>query len=291
MRPSGGWRARLALLCAALAFPAAPAAAAAAPSANVAALQAALYARGTYAGNVDGIRGPATARAVRAFQRRAGLAVDGIAGPRTRHALGRIGRHLYGTRVMRHGMVGWDVAVLQFELESHGFPCRGVDGGYGFHTVEAVARAQAHFGLSVDGVAGPGTWRALSLPPGRAPFRMLRPIDAPVGDPYGPRGTGWHPGLDFPASYGTSIRAAASGQVVVAGTIGGGYGNGVILQHSLGVRTLYAHMSSVAVAAGSSVSAGQLIGRVGATGFATGPHLHWEVIVRGQNVDPMGALS
>ena len=64
----------------------------------------------------------------------------------------------------------------------------------------------------------------------------------------------------------------------------------MILQHELDVRTLYAHLSSVAVVPGATVAAGALIGRVGATGHATGPHLHFEVIVRGANVDPLGAL-
>ena len=289
MRLPGGWRAWPAVAGAALALAAAPSAAAAA-SADVAALQAALSARGTYAGNVDGLAGPETARAVSAFQRRAGLTVDGVAGPQTRRALGRVGRHPYGSRVMLERMVGWDVAVLQFELESHGFPCAGVDGGYGSHTTAAVSRAQAHYGLPVDGAAGLATWRALRAPPARSPLRVLRPVDAPIGDRYGPRGAGWHPGLDFPAPFGTPVHAAASGRVVAAGAIGGGYGNAVILQHELDVRTLYAHLSSVAVVPGATVAAGALIGRVGATGHATGPHLHFEVIVRGANVDPLGAL-
>src|SRR4051812_20014443 len=87
---------------------------AAARSADVAALQVALYARGLYAGDVDGVTGPATTGALRAFQRRARLTADGVAGPRTRHALGRHGRHLYGSRILRRGRVGWDVAALQF---------------------------------------------------------------------------------------------------------------------------------------------------------------------------------
>src|SRR5437762_3139302 len=101
----------------------APAQAARGASPNAAALQVALRAHGTYSGTIDGIAGPRTIAGVRAVQRRAGLAVDGLAGPRTRRALGRLGRPPYGSRTLRRGRVGWDVAVLQFLLETHGFPC------------------------------------------------------------------------------------------------------------------------------------------------------------------------
>src|SRR5215210_3022777 len=78
--------------------------------ADVAALQVAMRALGLYRSTVDGIAGPLTRNAVRSFQRRRGLAVDGIAGPRTRHALGRRGGPRLGSRPMRSGMRGWDVA-------------------------------------------------------------------------------------------------------------------------------------------------------------------------------------
>src|SRR2546423_3038100 len=116
--------------------------AASAQSADVAALQVALYARGLYAGDVDGLPGPGTAAALRAFQRRARLAADGIAGPRTRRALGRPRRHPYDSRTLRRGRVGWDVAALQFRLALHGFPSGAFDGGYGWHAVAAVTRFQ-----------------------------------------------------------------------------------------------------------------------------------------------------
>src|SRR3954466_15777438 len=90
-----------------------------AASDRVAALQVGLRAHGAYAGVVDGLAGPGAAAGVRRLQARAGLVVDGIAGPRTRKALGRLGRHTIGSRPLRRGAIGFDVAALQFMLETH----------------------------------------------------------------------------------------------------------------------------------------------------------------------------
>ena len=266
----------------------APATASAA-SPRVAALQVALRAHGVYAGAVDGLNGPGTASGVRHFQRRAGLAADGIVGRQTRRALGPQGRHPIGSRPLRAGHRGWDVAALQFALETHGFPCGTVDGGFGARTTNAVRRLQTFSGLPADGVAGPATMAALSRPPVRAPA-LRRPIAATLGDRYGPRGATFHAGLDFPAPTGTAITAAASGRVAFAG-YDDGWGLTILLDHGNGLRTRYAHLSAAAVSYGASVSAGTLVGRVGSTGFATGPHLHFEVTVRGANADPGLALG
>jgi len=125
-------------------------------------LQVALKARGLYAGPIDGIAGPMTKRAIRVFQKRNGLAVDGVPGPRTRAKLGRLGRPLFGKRAMRRGMVGWDVSVLQYLLARRGVSTGGIDGSFGRGTQRALLRYQGRVGLHVDGVAGPVTRKALA---------------------------------------------------------------------------------------------------------------------------------
>jgi Peptidase family M23/Putative peptidoglycan binding domain len=263
---------------------------AAAHSAGVAALQVALHERGIYHGTIDGVRGPATTRAVMRFQRRVGLPADGIVGAKTRRALGRYGRHLLGSRPLTRGNIGWDVAALQFMLAWHGFPSATFDGGLGLRTDHALRGFQRWAGLPVDGVAGLGTIAALRKPPARCPLQLSWPIQAPVGDGFGPRGARFHEGIDLLADRGTDIQAAAPGRVTFAGFAFGGWGKLVVVAHSDGVRTMYAHLSVVGVRLGESVSTGSVLGQVGATGDATGPHLHFEVRHRGAAVDPLSAL-
>jgi murein DD-endopeptidase MepM/ murein hydrolase activator NlpD len=260
------------------------------PRANVAALQVALRAAGAYVGTVDGIRGPSTIAAVRSVQRRAGLAVDGIAGRRTRRTLGRSGRHRYGSRPMRSGDVGWDVAALQFKLAVHGFPSGSFDGTLGPHAVAALRRFQRWAGLKSDGVAGRATLRALRARPAVSPVRLLVPVRAAIGDGFGPRGAHFHAGIDFLAPAGRPVASAGFGRVAFTGYSRSGWGNLVIVRHRFGLRTLYAHLSAITVRRGTFVAAGARIGRVGATGTATGPHLHFEVLLRGANVDPLSAI-
>lgn len=98
-----------------------------------------------------------------------------------------------------------------------------------------------------------------------------------------------HTGTDFGVPMGTPVRAAADGVVFAAGERSG-YGNTVIIDHGNTLATLYAHLSTVAVAAGATVTRGQVIGYSGATGYATGPTLHFEVRVGGNPVDPLTYL-
>jgi hypothetical protein len=258
--------------------------------AGLAALQVALQSRGLYAGSIDGVKGPATTLAVVRFQRRAGLTPDGIVGPSTRKALGRYGRHLLGTRPLTRGAAGWDVAALQFLLAWHGFPSSTIDGGLGDHTERALRRFQRWAGLTPDGVAGATTYAALRRAPSACPISLAWPVEAPVGDAFGPRGNRFHAGIDLTAASGTAVGAAASGHVVYAGWLAGGWGNLVVVAHSNGVRTMYAHLSRIEVRLKQSVSTGTRVGLVGATGDATGPHLHFEVRLRRAAVDPATAL-
>jgi len=127
-------------------------------------LQVALKTKGFYRGAIDGIAGPLTARAVRRFQRSAGLVVDGVAGPLTRRKLGRLGHPLFGRRhLLLRGSVGWDVACLEFFLRAKGFHPGRVDGHFTASTARAVRRYQRARHLGVDGIAGPKTVRAFGV--------------------------------------------------------------------------------------------------------------------------------
>jgi murein DD-endopeptidase MepM/ murein hydrolase activator NlpD len=262
----------------------APASADASP-AKVAALQSALQSLQLYDGYVDGVAGPQTRRAILALQRRRGLSVDGVFGPQTRRALGWRGRPGLGSRPMRNGNRGWDVAALQFLLQRAGNGPGRADGLFGPLTEAAVKRAQAAAGVGVDGIAGAETLRALQGAGGDSPgsepagpVRFLRPVAGPTGDGFGVnRGDHLHSGIDFPVAAGTPVGAAGVGTVIFAGYNTGGYGNLVVVQHRLGYTSWYAHLSSIVVSSGQAVDGGTRIGYVGSTGNSTGPHLHFEV--------------
>ncbi len=99
-----------------------------------------------------------------------------------------------------------------------------------------------------------------------------------------------HTGIDIGAGYNAKIIAAESGTVITA-TYNSAYGNYVVVDHGGGVCTLYAHQSSMAVSVGQYVNVGDTIGYVGSTGYSTGPHLHFEVIVNGATTDPLGYIG
>ncbi len=145
---------------------------------QIAGLQVALRAHGLYRGPIDSIAGPLTVRATKAFQRRAGLPADGLAGARTRKALGRLGEPLFGQRTLRRRIFGWDVSVLQFLLTRHG-ALIPVDGYFGAATKRALRGYQRKHRLEVDGIAGPHTLRALAG--GRPELSPGKTRAAPVG--------------------------------------------------------------------------------------------------------------
>lgn len=258
---------------------------------EVAALQVGLRQGGFYAGTVDGVLGNGTVEAVRRLQQARGLGVDGVPGPRTRAALGRYGRWSpLGGRVLGRGMRGWDVAALQFALAWHGFPSGRIDGRFGAATETALLGFQSWAGLSSDGRAGPQLVAALRMPLPVCPIALSHPVAAAISDTFGPRGNRFHAGIDYPARVGTPVVAAAAGRVTFAGRSASGWGRLVIVAHSQGTQTLYAHLSRIEARVGRFVNAGQQLGRVGASGNANGPHLHFEVQVRGAAVDPLSGL-
>lgn len=99
-----------------------------------------------------------------------------------------------------------------------------------------------------------------------------------------------HSGADLAAAQGTPVKAPSPG-VVVAAQWQGGYGLMVVIDHGRGVQTRYAHLSQVAVYPGQQIGLGDVLGYVGSTGLATGPHLHYEMRLNGQAVDPIGATG
>lgn len=132
--------------------------------------------------------------------------------------------------------------------------------------------------------------------PEAAPLTMSIPVQGRLTSDYGPRkdpltgSAGFHEGIDIAVPAGTAFRAASSGTVLFSGALGG-YGNTVVLEHENGGRTLYAHASQLLVRPGETVAAGQAIGLVGTTGHSTGPHLHFETLVSGQNIDPKSLIG
>lgn len=99
-----------------------------------------------------------------------------------------------------------------------------------------------------------------------------------------------HAGIDLVAPSGTLVKAADGGQIIQAG-YDGGYGYSIVVYHGGGFATWYAHLSRILVAVGQNVSRGEVIGLVGATGWATGPHLHFEVRINGASQNPLGFLQ
>ncbi len=99
--------------------------------------------------------------------------------------------------------------------------------------------------------------------------------------------TKFHAGLDFSAPQGTPVYASANGTISVAGNLGNGYGNHVVIRHGYGYETLYGHLYKIKARNGQKVKRGEIIGYVGSTGKSTGPHLHYEVHRNGVKVDPI----
>lgn len=289
-------RALLLLLSLAVGLVAAPAGAIASTgssssSAQLAAAQITLQARGLYAGPVTGEADAATTAAVRALQIRFGVPADGVLGPETLARLAPRRTSALGARPLSEGDSGFDVGLLQIELAWHGFPSGPLTGTFTPRTTAAVVRFQRWAGLPTTGIAGPLTARALSEPAPTVPVRLSWPINGALTSGFGLRGTRFHAGIDIEGVTGQPVAAPGAGRVVYAGWREGGFGYEVTIAHGRGVRTIVAHLSRVDVTVGQVVAAGQQVGLVGATGDASGPHVHFEVRARGAVVDPLGALA
>ncbi len=227
--------------------------------------------------------------------------------PRARHADGSI---------VRRGDTGGTVKKVQRQLGLE------PDGIYGMQTARAVDAFQAFARLHRSGRVDRSTWRALfRLPVGSAgngaepdesggtPPEDPEPEPAPQAPAPGTgacsttlsaplRGTkssGFgdgrnHAGIDLTAPVGTAVRSVACGVVTRSGSYSG-YGKMVCIRHTTAFVTCYAHLSSMAVAKGTVVGQGQVIGRVGMTGRTSGPHLHFETRVTGKATDPEPYLA
>ena len=147
-----------------------------------------------------------------------------------------------------------------------------------------------------DSIAEAATHRTalahLTRPDGReetlAALRFRWPVDGPISSDFGaprPSRTGFHAGVDIGARRGTFVRAPAGGTVAFVGWRSG-YGRTIVIDHGHQISTLYGHLAKPDVVRGQTVEEGAGIGLIGATGHASGPHLHYEVLVNGRPVNP-----
>lgn len=177
------------------------------------------------------------------------------------------------------------------EIKSKVFPTRrlSVDERYVTPPKEVEERIRAE-ARRVEGIFSAPTSRRLW----QGPF--IVPVPAPASSGFGrrtvfneqPRSPHW--GTDFDAGPGTPIKAPNSGRVVLASDL---YfsGNAVIIDHGQGLYSYLAHMSEISVREGADVQTGEVVGKVGATGRVTGPHLHWSVRLSGIRVDPLSLVA
>ncbi|WP_338674101.1 LysM peptidoglycan-binding domain-containing M23 family metallopeptidase [Streptomyces sp. SCSIO 30461] len=156
---------------------------------------------------------------------------------------------------------------------------------------EAKAKGESAVKAKVEAAAAP----EVPAPQDKASFYSA-PVTGGVSTAYRTPGalwsSGYHTGLDFIASTGTSVKSVGPGSVVSAGWAGA-YGNQVVIRHTDGTYAQYAHLSVLSVSAGQDVSGGQQIGLSGSTGNSTGPHLHFEIRTApgyGSDIDPLAYL-
>lgn len=274
---------------------------------------------------VDGSFGPQTLAAVKSHQRAKGLAVDGFVGPATWVSLGGFpgtsagnaggtgGAPSCSSQTVRYGATGGLVRTLQARIGT------SVDGSFGPQTLSAVRAYQRSKGLTADGVVSAATWRALggfpcgtggnttgpgtgnndddtgSTPPAASPGADYK-LPFPAGTSYritqSPSGLFSHSkiyskyAIDFAMPTGSTVLVSREGTVYKAGWDSYGGGNSVMVRDATGNCMQYNHLSAINLRAGQRVAQGDVVGRSGSTGNSTGPHLHLEVHLHGQPVDP-----
>ena len=151
------------------------------------------------------------------------------------------------------------------------------------HEVEGLAAESASLAAQIK-AAQEGAGSTGNGQPSAA--GLIWPCDGVVVSGFGMRWGRMHEGIDINCPYGAPNRAAAAGTVIYSGWLGG-YGNLVVVDHGNGLSTAYAHASAILVSVGQTVSQGETVSVVGATGHVTGPHLHFEVRINGVAVDPL----
>lgn len=153
--------------------------------------------------------------------------------------------------------------------------------------IASLAREESSIRAQIAAAAAPKTSNEATT----SSSGFVRPVPGAISSGFGVRihpitGTKrMHNGVDMNASQGDPIRAAKAGTVILA-SVKGGYGNTVMIDHGGGMVTLYAHQSKIGVSVGQKVAAGTVIGYIGSTGDSTGPHLHFEVRINGNPVNP-----
>jgi murein DD-endopeptidase MepM/ murein hydrolase activator NlpD len=164
---------------------------------------------------------------------------------------------------------------------AQGGPARPIDSAAALATIESkTARLERQMWIYQEMVRGHGMIPSI--------WPVVGALEGGLGgrrNPFSGRGYEYHDGQDIDAAYGVSVQVAASGRVTVAQRQRG-YGNVVYVDHGAGLSTRYGHLSQINVAVGQTVTQGQTIGLVGSTGRSTGPHLHYEVRINNQPVDP-----
>ena len=202
----------------------------------------------------------------------------------------RAGR--YDVTVSATSESGLVTATYPLEIVTKAFPTRRLNVDPNFVNPPASAAAR----IAADAAELARVWSGKSVPIAPGPLSFIRPVPHRANSAFGTRSIfngeprSAHGGADFLSPTGTPIKAPAPGRVVLAKDL---YytGGTVVIDHGLGIVSLFAHLSAITAKAGDAVRAGTMVGQVGATGRVTGAHLHWTVRVNGARVDPLSLLA